>query len=251
MPIADPSFYLAAAPAILLVGISKGGFGGGLALLGVPMMALVIAPAQAAAIMLPILLVMDAFSVWAYRRRYDRDVLAAMLPGTTVGVALGGVAFGLLDARVMRLIVGLIALAFVAQWLSGSARLSPAWTRRPWFGGVCGALAGFTSTIAHAGGPPAALYLLPLRLDKTTLAGTMVILFAVINLMKLLPYALIGQFTGLNLVTSLVLAPLAPLGVWLGIWLHGRIDQTLFYRLCYAFVAITGLKLIYDGLADP
>jgi uncharacterized membrane protein YfcA len=250
VPITDPWFYLVAAPAILIVSISKGGFGGGLALLGVPMMSLVIPPAQAAAIMLPILLVMDALSVWAYRGRYDRGVLATMLPGAAVGVALGGLAFGLLDAQLMRLIVGLIALAFVAQHLIGGGRLRPARPPEPWLGGICGALAGFTSTIAHAGGPPAALYLLPLRLDKTALAGTMVMLFAAINLMKLLPYAAIGQLTGLNLMTSLVLAPLAPLGVWLGIQLHRQVDETLFYRLAYGFVAITGLKLIYDAFAD-
>jgi uncharacterized membrane protein YfcA len=249
LPITDPWFYLVAAPAMLIVSISKGGFGGGLALLGVPMMSLVIPPAQAAAIMLPILLVMDAFSVWAYRRRYDRGVLAAMLPGAAVGVALGGLVFGFLDARLMRLIVGLIALALVAQHTFGGARPNPAWTRGPWFGSVCGALSAFTSTIAHAGGAPAALYLLPLRLDKTTLAATLVILFATINLMKLVPYAAIGQLTGLNLVTSLVLAPLAPLGVWLGIRLHRQVDEALFYRLAYGFVAITGLKLIYDALA--
>jgi len=249
LPITDPWFYLVAAPAILIVSISKGGFGGGLALLGVPMMSLVMPPARAAAIMLPILLVMDAFSVWAYRRRYDRGVLAAMLPGAVVGVALGGLAFGILDDRLMRLIVGMIALGFVAQHLIGGAKLGRARMPKPWFGGICGALAGFTSTIAHAGGPPAALYLLPLRLDKTALAGTLVMLFAAINVMKLAPYAAVGQLTGLNLMTSLVLAPLAPLGVWLGVRLHRQVHETLFYRLAYGFVAITGLKLIYDAFA--
>lgn len=249
MPITDPWFYLLAVPAILLAGISKGGFGGGLAVLGVPVLSLVIPPAQAAAILLPILLVMDAIGIGAYRRSYHAPSLAAMLPGALAGIALGGLAFGLLDARPMRLVIGAIALLFVGHHLAGGARLRPARQPSAWLGALCGALSGFTSTLAHAGGPPAQLYLLPLRLDKTTLVATLVVFFAIVNFAKLVPYALIGQFTGLNLATSLALAPLAPLGMALGLWLHRRVDDLLFYRVAYGFVAITGAKLIWDGIA--
>ena len=123
--------------------------------------------------------------------------------------------------------------------------------RRPsaWLGALCGALSGFTSTLAHAGSPPAQIYLLPLRLDKTVFVATSVIFFASVNVAKLVPYALLGQFGPTNLGTALVLMPLAALGMALGLWLHHRIDPALFYRLCYGCVALTGLKLIYDGLA--
>ena len=248
MLISEPIFYLAAAPALIVVGISKGGFGGGLALVGVPVMSLVIPPAQAAAIILPILIVMDAVGVHAYRRWFDRHAMLVMIPGAALGIALGGFAFGYLDAQSMRLIVGTIAILFVAHYFAGGGRLRPAKPPNAWLGAFCGALSGFTSTLAHAGGPPAAIYLLPLRLNKTVFVASTVIFFAAVNLLKLVPYAAIGQFSGRNLMTSLVLAPLAPVGVWLGVWLHKRVDEVLFYRLAYLFVAITGAKLIWDGL---
>ncbi len=248
-PIADPWFYLAALPAILITGISKGGFGGGVGIVAVPLMALVISPAEAAAIMLPILILMDVFGVWTYRRDFDRHALGVMLPSAVVGIGIGGLLFGLLDVRLMRLLIGAIALAFVAHHFASGGRFAPA--RRPstWLGGLCGALSGFTSTLAHAGSPPASLYLLPLRLDKSVFVATNVIFFAAVNLIKLVPYWLIGQFTAANLATSLVLAPLAPLAMLAGIRLHHRIEPVTFYSLCYLFVALTGIKLIYDGLS--
>jgi uncharacterized protein len=246
-PIADPAFYLVAVAAVLLVGISKGGFGGG-GLFAVPAMALIVPPAQAAAIMLPILLIMDGVGVHAYRRRFDRGAMLVMLPGAVLGIAAGGFAFGLLDPDAMRLLIGALALGFVAWEVLGRGRLRPPARPRTWLGALCGAISGFTSTIAHAGGPPAALYLLPLRLDKTVFVGSTVIFFGLVNLMKLVPYALLGQFTTVNLATSLVLAPLAPLGVRLGVRLHHRISQATFYPIIYGIVALTGAKLIWDGL---
>ncbi|HET6520703.1 MAG TPA: sulfite exporter TauE/SafE family protein [Geminicoccaceae bacterium] len=250
MPITDPWFYAAAVPAMLLVGISKGGFGGGLAIAGVPLMAFVVPPAQAAAIMLPILVLMDWIGVGAYRRSWDGPTLAVMVPGAAVGIALGGAVFGALDEGLVRLVLGAIAVVFSARYFMPGGRAEAA-ARPPsaWRGGLFGGLSGFTSTIAHAGGPPASMYLLPLRLDRTVFVGTTVIFFTAVNLMKLLPYALIGQFSATNLLTALALAPLAPVGVLAGVWLHRRIDETLFYRLCYGFVLLTGLKLIHDGLS--
>jgi uncharacterized protein len=246
-PIVDPAFYLVAVAAVLLVGISKGGFGGG-GLFAVPAMALIVPPAQAAAIMLPILLIMDGVGVHAYRRRFDRGAMAVMLPGAVLGIAAGGFAFGLLDPDSMRLLIGALALGFVAWEVLGRGRLRPPARPRAWLGALCGGISGFTSTIAHAGGPPAALYLLPLRLDKTVFVGSTVIFFGLVNLLKLVPYALLGQFTTTNLATSLILAPLAPLGVRLGVRLHHRVSQATFYPIIYGIVALTGAKLIWDGL---
>jgi len=248
VPIADPWFYLPALPAILIAGISKGGFGGGIALVAVPLLALVIPPAQAAAIMLPILILMDAIGVVAYRRLFDVAALRVMLPGAILGIALGGVAFDVLSAAALRLIIGAIALLFVASYAFGGGERRAARQPSAWLGALCGAVSGFTSTLAHAGSPPAQIYLLPLRLDKTVFVATSVIFFAAVNLLKLVPYALLGQLGATNLLTALVLAPLAALGMLLGIRLHALVDPATFYRLCYVFVALTGLKLIYDGL---
>lgn len=216
--------------------------------MGVPLISLVVSPAQAAAIMLPILIVMDAVGLGAYRRSFDRKALMVMLPGAIAGIALGGLLFGYLDAATMRLIIGVIALAFVLHhFVARNSRSEP---RRAGavVGGLAGAVSGFTSTLAHAGGPPAHMYLLPQRLDKTVFVATSVVFFAAVNLLKLIPYWWIGQLAISNLKTSLVLAPLAPVGMLAGIWLHKRVDQQLFYRLAYVFVALTATKLIFDGL---
>lgn len=248
MPITDPWFYLVAVPAVLVTGVSKGGFGGGLGIVAVPLLALTVAPAQAVAIMAPILILMDGFGVHTYWREVDRGAMAVMLPGAVVGIAVGGLLFDLLDAQMMRLLVGVLALGFVADHVVGARNRRGAQPPRAWLGALCGGLAGFTSTIAHAGSPPAAIYLLPLRLHKTVFVASTIIFFAAVNLMKLVPYALLGEFTRLNLATALVLAPLAPLSMYLGVWLHHRIEQRRFMQVCYGLVALTGVKLIADGL---
>jgi hypothetical protein len=246
--LSDPWFYVAAVPAILLVGIGKGGFGAG-AMAGVPLLSLVITPAEAAAIMLPVLILMDAVGVGAYRKKFDLKVLMIMAPGAVIGIALGGFAFGLLNADLMRLVIGLLAAGFVLDYLIGG--LVPRNRRRPGpaLGVLAGLASGFTSTLAHAGGPPSQMYLLPLQLEKTVYVATTVILFALINLTKLVPYALLGLFVPTNLTASLVLAPLAALGTLLGVWLHHRIPPVLFYRLAYGLVGLSGAKLVFDGLA--
>lgn len=245
----NPWFYVLAIPALLITGISKGGFGAGLGTLAVPLMALAVSPAQAAAVMLPILCVMDGFGLWMYRARWDRRNMAIILPGAALGIGIGGLTFQLMDDDVIRLVIGLIAVLFALdRWLrrGGATRKTEASVRG---GGFWGAVAGFTSTVAHAGGPPINLYLLPQRMDKTLFVGTTVIFFALVNLLKLPVYAAIGQFTLGNLGSAAVLLPLAPLGMWLGFWLHRRVDGTLFYRLCYTALFFVGLKLVWDGVS--
>jgi uncharacterized membrane protein YfcA len=246
--ISDPLFYLVAIPAILLVGISKGGFGGGVGLIGTPMVALVTTPTRAAAILLPILCAMDVVGVIAYRRSWDPVNMRILVPGSIVGILLGTATFRFLDENLIRLLIGVLALAFVLRyWLAKRAAPgSTAPDRRA--GSLWAALSGFTSFVAHAGGPPLSVYLLPQNMDKTLFVGTTVIYFAVVNYVKLVPYSLLGQFSGENLVTSLILSPLAPLGMWLGIWLHRRIEEKLFYQAVYLMLAVVGGKLLYDGL---
>ena len=242
-------FYLAAVPAALLTGISKGGFGGGLGILAVPLMALAIGPVQAAAILLPILCAIDLIGVWAYRGRWDTVSLRILLPAALLGIVLGALSFGFLDAAMVRLLLGTIAVGFSLHfWFNRSRSGLGVLPHSLWRGGLWGGLAGFTSFVAHAGGPPIQVYLLPRQHDKTLYQATTVVFFIVVNYIKLIPYTLLGQFTSTNLIAALSLLPVAALGMGLGIWLHDKVPVRLFFRLCYAFLLVTGLKLLYDGL---
>jgi uncharacterized membrane protein YfcA len=250
--VTEPLFYLLAVPVVLWVGVSKGGFGGGGGMVAVPLLSLAVPLPQAAGILLPILCVMDLFAVAAYRGQYSATNLRRLLPAALVGIAGGAFAFGALDDRWLRLIVGVIAVAFALQWVLGvlrhGGRAPEARPPGAVGGAFWGSVAGFTSTMAHAGGPPVAVYLLPQRLPPTLFVGTTVIVFTVINYVKLVPYAWLGQLRAENLLTSLVLLPLAPLGIRLGRWLHDRVDDVLFYRITYLLLLVTGLKLIAEGL---
>ncbi len=246
--ISDPLFWLAAIPGVLLFGISKGGFAGGFGIVSVPLMALAIAPAQAAAILLPILLVMDLGAVWAYRRHWSRDLLKVLLPAGLAGTAIGTLAFRELSSNGIRLFLGVLSIGFV---LWRTLLRNPAATpERPSAakGAFWATLSGFTSFIAHSGGPPLSVYLLPLRLAPSVLVGTVAVLFACLNWAKVLPYWWLGLFSTQNLLTSTALAPVGVAGVALGVWLHKRVSEALFYRLVYAFLLLTGAKLLYDGL---
>jgi hypothetical protein len=243
----DPLFYAVVIPAILLMGISKGGFGGGVGLIATPMVALVTTPTRAAAILLPILCAMDIVGVIAYRRSWDPVNMRILLPGSVLGILLGTATFRFLDESLIRLLLGALALGFVLRyWLARTPQQVPtAPSRRA--GSFWATVSGFTSFVAHAGGPPLSVYLLPQNMDKTLFVGTTVVYFTFVNYLKLVPYSLLGQFSGENLLTSLVLSPLAPLGMWLGIWLHRRIDEKLFYQAIYLMLAAVGVKLLYDG----
>ncbi len=242
-------FYPLAIVAILIVGISKSGFGGGLGVLAVPLMSLVIAPPQAAAILLPLLIVMDWLTIWHYRRQWDKRNLLILLPAAIVGIILGGLFFRYLSNAHIRILVGALAVMFVGNFFLKKRSIKSHGADVP-RGLLWGSIAGFTSFGVHAGGPPINIYLLPQQLDKSIFVGTTVLFFTIVNLIKVVPYMLLGQFSTGNLLTSLFLAPLAPLGVWLGVKLHSRVNEKLFYNLCYIFLFITGLKLLYDGFSE-
>ncbi|MBL8385814.1 MAG: sulfite exporter TauE/SafE family protein [Burkholderiales bacterium] len=248
MPITDPWFYAVAVPAVLLQGIAKGGFAGTLSGVSVPLLALAISPVQAAAIMLPILVAMDLFGLSQFWRVFDRRLLASMLPGAVIGTLLGWAAFRVLDDNWVRVAVGAIAMGFPLSRLVMPAPSGPGSavsTLRGSFWTACG---GVTSFIAHAGSPPVMVYLLPMRLDRRVVTATVAVLFAGMNLMKLPPYALLGQLNFTNLGSALVLMPLAPLGVLVGIRLQRRISDAQFYVIGQAFLFATGAKLMWDGL---
>jgi uncharacterized membrane protein YfcA len=244
----SPTFYFLAALAVLIVGISKSGFGSGIGVLGVPLMALVIPPQQAAAIMLPVLCVMDLFNIWHYRSRFDRDNLIILLPAALVGILVGTFTFRYLSSAQIRILIGIISVLFVANFFLGKRNSEKQNGPNRIKGSLWGVVAGFTSFGVHAGGPPVNIYLLPQRLEKTLFVGTTVVFFTIVNYIKLIPYYFLGQLNGNNLLTSLVLTPLAPLGVWLGIKLHDRVNERLFYNLAYFFLMVTGVKLLVDGI---
>lgn len=249
--ITDPWFYVVAIPAVILFGISKGGFGGGFGVVAVPLMALVISPVQAAAIMLPILCVMDLFAIRRFRGRWVLPELKVLIPASLLGIAVGTVLFGYLSAAAIRLIVGVVAITFTLHyWLSRwrpTAATSGLFPRH--YGIVGGGAAGFTSFIAHAGGPPVNMYLLRRSLNRTEFVATTVLFFAVVNYVKLIPYGWLGQLDTSNLMTAVVLSPLAPIGVEIGHFLHHRISDRFFFGLMYAMLFVVGCKLIYDGIA--
>ncbi len=245
--ILDPWFYVLAVPALMIVGISKGGFGSGIGLIAVPMMALTVPVPQAAAIMLPLLLVMDAVGVKALFMQRDRALIRLLLPAGLLGTVLGTLSFGALSPKAVAGIVGALTLLFLAQRLLFPPRADAKPPPR-WLGFGLGIASGFTSFVAHAGAPPINAYVLPLRLAPITFTATMATFFAVVNLSKWIPYAWLGLIDARNIVTSLVLVPLAPIGVWLGIRMVKHIPQDLFYKLVYGGMLLTGLKLLWDGL---
>lgn len=247
--ITDPLFYMVAAPAVTLAGVSKGGFGGGLAFAGLLLIAMIIPPTQAAAIMLPLLCLMDLVGAWVYRREWSRPNMAVLVPGALVGIAVGALTFRYLDDQTLRLVVGTLAVGFpLDHWLRGRRRRAPKVQSRR-MGVFWGAIAGLTSFVIHLGGPATNIYLLPQRMEKRQLVATIVIFYAIVNYAKLLPYWWIGLLSPTNVTTALVLAPLAAIGTVIGARLTGWLSEAWVYRISYAMMFGSGLKLLHDGLA--
>ena len=247
MPVVtDPWFYIVAVPAVLLTGLSKSGFASGFGALAVPMMALALPVPQAAAIMLPLLMVMDLTSLHQLWRHRDPALIRLLLPGGLVGIGVGWALFRYLSPAAVAGVTGGLTLAFLAQRLLFPPRpQSP--PASPWVGRACAVGSGFTSFVAHAGNPPLAAYVLPLRLSPLVYSGSMAVYFAVLNASKWGPFALLGLIDLTNMATALVLIPLAPLGVWVGVRLTHRVSTRWFYRLAYSGMFVTGVKLVWDS----
>ena len=209
-------------------------------------MALAVTVPQAAAILMPILFVMDLMGLAAYRGKWDWKLIRFLGPLGLVGTVVGTLSFRLLDTRLVAGIVGIFTLLFLAQRLLFPPRAdSPPPPK--WLGGVLTVTSGFTSFVAHAGGPPVTAYVLPLRLPPVVFAATMTVFFFVINLSKWVPYGWLGLLDLRNMATSLALMPFAPIGVIAGVRLAHRIEPRLFYRLLYAGMLLTGVKLVWDA----
>jgi len=244
--ITDPHFYAVAIPAVLLLGVSKSGFGAGFGSLAVPLMALAVAVPRAAAILMPVLLLMDLLGLAAFRRDFDKRLLWFLIPCGLVGTLVGALLFKVLPAHTVAGIVGVFTLIFLAQRLMFPPKANAPLPSKA-TGALLTTISGFTSFIAHAGGPPVTAYVIPLRLSPVVYTATMAYFFFVVNLSKWVPYAWLGLLDWRNLATSLVLLPIAPLGVWVGIRIARRIDAAWFYRFVYLGMLLTGVKLTWDG----
>jgi uncharacterized membrane protein YfcA len=248
--ILDWHFYALAIPAVILLGLAKGGFAG-MGALSLPLLAFAIDPVRAAAITLPVLIVQDVVGVWAFRRTVDWRLLGWMLPGAIVGILLGyGYAASVSPLAVMAAI-GAISVLFGCYRLWAARhpgeRAAALWPE--WIGSLFGVASGFTSQIAHAGQPPFQLWVLPRNLPRDLLVGTTAIFFAAVNWIKVPAYIALGQFTRENLLISATLLPLALISTVAGVALVRRVSPERFYTAIYLLMIAVGAGLIWEALA--
>ena len=237
---------LVIALAVLITGISKSGFAGTIGGITVPLMSLVISPALAAALLLPILIIADVLSLQQWWGQHSRQHLRLLLPAAILGIAIGYFSFGWLDENGLRLMLGVITLLFAINMLLklvNQSRLTSTFAGR-----VLGMLSGFTSFVAHAGGPPLNMYLLPQHMPRQQYLATAVVFFAVVNLIKLPPYLLLGQLNIALFGYALLSLPLVWLGVKLGIVLQHKLNEKLFFYLISFSMLLLGLRLIYQAM---
>ncbi len=244
------NFYIFAIPAITLFGLSKGGLSA-LGALGLPILSLAISPVKAAAITLPVLIVQDWIGIWSFRREFDRRNLIILTPAALIGVAGAGFFAAHVNESAVRFLVGCISLAFVAFTLIRdrfgdgepvSANVLP--------GAFWGALSGFTSSISHAGGPAFLVYVAPQKLKPNIFAGTSVIFFAIVNVLKLPSYFLLGQFSAENLLASAALMPIGIVATYVGVRMMRRVPAGYFYNLILVLSFLLGVKLVVDSLRE-
>jgi uncharacterized membrane protein YfcA len=248
--IIDWHFYALAIPAVILLGLAKGGFAG-MGALSLPLLAFAIDPVRAAAITLPVLIVQDVVGVWAFRRTVDWRLLGWMLPGAVVGILLGyGFAASVSPLAVMAAI-GAISVLFGCYRLWAARhpeeRAAALWPE--WIGSLFGVASGFTSQIAHAGQPPFQLWVLPRNLPRDLLVGTTAIFFAAVNWIKVPAYIALGQFTRENVLISATLLPLALISTVAGVALVRRVSPARFYTAIYVLMIAVGVGLIWEALA--
>lgn len=245
--ITEPLFYAVAIPAVIFLGLSKGGLqGAGTA--ATPLLALYLPALEAAALLLPILLSQDLISLYVYRREWDPWNLKVLLPGAALGMAAGWLFAAYTPDDAIRILIGVVAIAFVANAWLRKAPTEP--QRRTAASGVFwGAVSGFASFASQGGGPPYQVHVLPQRLPKMVFVGTTTIFFAAVNAMKVVPYAMLGQFSTKNFATSLVLLPVAMVANFAGIWLVRTMPTEVFYRITYVLLLVLGSVLLWQGIS--
>jgi hypothetical protein len=248
----EPLFYLVGWVTTLLIAIGKSAFGGGLAILGIPLLAMVTEPLDAAIMVSLLVSLMDLMALQGFGRdTWSKPDLIWLLPGLVTGIGIGYLVFVRVDPRIVTLVIGLTTLGFTAHWFL-KGQLAPAGARpvSPGLALLAGTASGFTTFVAHAGGPPVAIYLLGRGLDKMKLVGTTIVLFTLGNWLKLPPYLSLGLTHREALWGALALAPAVPVGIWLGRIVHRRLEQKTLLLWCYGLLAVAAAKLTVDaGLA--
>lgn len=246
----DLHFFLYAIPAVILIGLAKGGFSG-LGALGTPLMALGMDdPVRAAAILLPILIAQDVVGVAAFRKSWDGSVLVAMLPGAIVGIVLGYLLAAKVSASAVMAVLGAVTILFglYRLWVERGGRIAASSNSPAWVGSLFGIVTGFTSQIAHAGGPPFQMWVMPRKLARDTFVGTSAIFFAIVNWIKVPAFVALGEFTYANLLAAALMLPVAVLASLAGVKLVRRISMERFYTIIYVLMIVAGAKLLVDGL---
>lgn len=234
--------------AVVIAGLSKGGFGGGAGFVAAPLIALALPPAQAVAVMLPLLMLMDVTGLKAYWGEWDKAEAKVLMLGALPGLALGWAIFAQADGDAIKLLIGALAVGFAIFQIAQSRGWAPSGGGSRRMGYFWGAIAGFVSFVVHAGGPPTAIHLLARGLGKTSYQATTVLFFWAINAIKLLPYAALGLFTPQTLTLSALLAPMAVAGMLLGVWGHHRMPQGAYFLIVRVLLLGTGTKLLWDGV---
>lgn len=246
----DAQFFALALPAAFIAGVAKGGFGGGAAFVATAILALILPPATALGIMLPLLMVVDLATLKPFWKQWDLRSAKALILGGMPGVLIGAAIYSYTDADVLRVLIGSISLLFVAFQLARIAGILSIENREfTWQSGIiAGVVSGFTSFVSHAGGPPAAMFLLAQGLDKTRYQATTVLAFWAINAMKAVPYGVLGVFTWDTFTANLFMTPVALVGAAVGVYAHRVLPERVFFMITYVLLVGTGSKLIFDGL---
>ena len=241
-------FFFTVVPAIVLFGIAKSGLGGSIALISIPLMTIAMPLTNALGIILPILIFSDFIATYKYRKEYDLETLKLMVPFAAIGIFIGSLTFTFFSEELLKFIIGLMGFLFAGHYFFIKKNKEAKSDKNFLKGGVCSTIAGFTSFCVHAGGTPTSLYLLPLRMKKEIYVGTRIIFFTCLNLFKLPLYINLSMTNFETFKQSLILFPVALLGILIGYKLLKIIEEKLFYNILYTLIFITSTKLLYDYL---
>lgn len=234
---------------VFLICFMKGAFGGGFSIVGIPLLSMVMDPVTAGGLLAPLFIAMDLFAMRYWKpSTWSRPDLVLLVPGLLVGIGCGYFLFRALDHRVIAIVMAVVTLAFVGLWFAGGADVTIRPRSKP-KAVTAGLASGVTTMVAHSGGPPLAMYLLPLGLSKELYAGTTSMFFTVGNIVKAGPWLLLARPTTDMMALMAICLLAIPSGVWLGWRLHGALDQRQIYRACYGLLVVTAIKLLWDGLS--
>jgi uncharacterized membrane protein YfcA len=243
----DPTALAVVAFAVFLITFMKGMFGGGFAIVGIPFMALVMDPIAAGALLAPVLCLSDIVALRYWRpSTWSKPDLILLMPGQLLGIGAGYLFMRIADRHLVAVVIALVTLWFAGLWFAGGGQIGTQ-PRSSVKGVAAGVASGIGSMIAHSGGPPVAMYLLPLGLSKSEYAGTTFVFFIVGNLLKAGPWLALVDLDRRFWTLLVITLPVIVLGVWSGWRLHDRLDQVQLYRACYALLMVVALKLLWDG----